>query len=582
MAEPEPSETRSAALVLRALADLAHSDGVGYRPGRLEVSQADIAGGLRTLLAETELVERPQLDVLDRIRADMAEYLRKGDQDPAALGVNGVTIGHLRAFAAAAREFYEAAPWRHLEDADLVEVIAPQPPDGLGLASVMGAGGREYGLGFFWTRRQHDQLMATGDPRSLMTKRGVWSLTFGSVEDIPVSDADLWEEADLPLAGQAAHPFLAHFGSGMRAKRPTPKAWAFVEGLLRALARTTEQEMDTGRWTKPVETIDGPCEYELALPLLVEPSKKSKGVQPSGMLDRRIVERGFVDISRATQGMEFESIDEFQSFLDENFTDREQSMKPARTPLEQAQDLAFEALEARGRRQLQLLRKALEVCSDCADAYILLAERESSPERALAWYARGVAAGERVLGSSRLTEDVGEFWGLVDTRPYMRALFGVAESLEAAGRIEEACGHYAELLRLNPNDNQGARYSLAQCLLHLGRVPDLETLLGKYDEPLAHWRYLGALAAFAREGNAPGARDRLAAAHKANPHVRKFLLGAVPIPEDQPDCFSPGGLEEAVIVASEMLDAWKRIPGALSWLSEHTGPSATARKRKQR
>jgi len=43
----------------------------------------------------------------------------------------GMTIGRVRAFAEAAAEFYRAAPWRYLSDADLIEVELPKPPRGM-------------------------------------------------------------------------------------------------------------------------------------------------------------------------------------------------------------------------------------------------------------------------------------------------------------------------------------------------------------------------------------------------------------------------------------------------------------------
>ena len=64
----------------------------------------------------------------------------------------------------------------------------------------------------------------------------------------------------------------------------------------------------------------------------------------------------------------------------------------------------------------------------------------------------------------------------------MRARFGLAESLTAAGRIDEAITHYQELLRLNPNDNQGVRYVLLPKLLAAGRDVEAARLLKAYDE----------------------------------------------------------------------------------------------------
>src|SRR5947209_3453571 len=152
------------------------------------------------------------------------------------------------------------------------------------------------------------------------------------------------------------------------------------------------------------------------------------------------------------------------------------------TPLEQAQDKMYEAWEARSRKaRVRLAREALAISPDCADAYVLLAEETArTPDEALKLYEEGVRAGERALGPEAFAEDAGNFWGILETRPYMRARAGVAECLWAMGEAGRAVEHFRELLRLNPGDNQGNRYPLARLLLQEGRDEELDALLGEY------------------------------------------------------------------------------------------------------
>lgn len=77
----------------------------------------------------------------------------------------------------------------------------------------------------------------------------------------------------------------------------------------------------------------------------------------------------------------------------------------------------------------------------------------------------------------------------------MRAWSALAETLWALGRQEEAVGHQSELLRLNPNDNQGIRYRQAECLLALARYEELDELFAAYeDDAAAAFAYTKALA----------------------------------------------------------------------------------------
>lgn len=88
--------------------------------------------------------------------------------------------------------------------------------------------------------------------------------------------------------------------------------------------------------------------------------------------------------------------------------------------------LVYRACEETNERwRVQLAKEALAVCPDCADACILLAEHARSRKEALRLYEQGVAAGERALGPKAFQDEVGGFWGVIETRPYMRARLGL-------------------------------------------------------------------------------------------------------------------------------------------------------------
>jgi hypothetical protein len=247
------------------------------------------------------------------------------------------------------------------------------------------------------------------------------------------------------------------------------------------------------------------------------------------------------------------------------------------TPLGKAQALMYRAFEeADEQKRIQLARDALAIAADCADAYVLLAEHSTSRKEALRLYEQGVAAGERALGPEALQRDVGHFWGILDTRPYMRARLGLAHALWTAGRRDEAVEHLQDMLRLNPGDNQGVRYTLAGFLLFLDRDDDLDRLLQQYaDEGSAAWAYTRALLAFRRHGDCPQARQVLKEARKTNKHVPAYLLGEKFPPTAPPGYYSPGDESEALNYIGSFLAAWKSTPGAVAWLREN----APARKK---
>jgi hypothetical protein len=183
-------------------------------------------------------------------------------------------------------------------------------------------------------------------------------------------------------------------------------------------------------------------------------------------------------------------------------------------------------------------------------------------------------------------EEVGHFWGIMETRPYMRARHGLAEVLWHMDERQTAIAHLKDLLRLNPGDNQGIRYILAGRLLAVGDDAALEHLLAAYpDEAGALWAYTRALHAFRRHGAGPQADRALRRAFAANAYVPPYLLGARPFPKQLPSYYGIGDENEAVVYLVESVEGWLETPGALEWLSavlHRTKPSSTKQPRRTR
>jgi len=191
-----------------------------------------------------------------------------------------------------------------------------------------------------------------------------------------------------------------------------------------------------------------------------------------------------------------------------------------------------------------------------------------SPQEAKELYEQGVQAGERALGPQAFEEDVGHFWGILETRPYMRARAGLAQALWAPGERDQAIAHYTDMLRLNPGDNQGIRYVLANCLLRERDDEALEKLLDQFkDDAMAEWLYTRALLLFRREGPGRKANAALKKALQENKFVPAYLLGTKRLPRQLPAYIGFGDENEAVSYAAGALDVWRETPGAIEWLS---------------
>lgn len=310
--------------------------------------------------------------------------------------------------------------------------------------------------------------------------------------------------------------------------------------------------------------------------------RRASGPTEPSLPDRRLMEQQMSAITRLLAERDFASIEEANAYLREALVEGHLPTPAPATPLEEAQEVIYQALEATGKRRLDLARKALTISPDCADAYVLLAEAATTPAAARRLYEQGVQAGERALGPEAFTADSGHFWGIVETRPYMRARQGLAEVLWHLGEREAAIAHLQDMLRLNPGDNQGLRYALASWLLTVGDDAALERLLAAYpDEAGTHWAYTRALLTFRRQGSGVTADRALRQALRANPHVPAYLLGAKPFPAQPPDHYGIGDDNEAVIYLAEAAEGWLETPEAPEWLAaalKRLRPSSSASK----
>jgi len=567
----QPRDELDFAVAVDALVDFAAGQYAGYRPGKLEVNDRALAEHLSGLLADANIrVEhRHRLLMIDRCIEDMTKFMFKGKPvPPGYLQGKGVTPERVQAFAEAARDFYEAAPWQDLSNEDLIEIESPRTDDAFRFALVLGNAGYEFGLGFYRSQDHFWDSHNADDPRKyFLAVGGVWSLTFGDITLIPFSDADLWEDLALPVAGDNAYPVAMRFEPPSRMRRPSADVLSFLEGLMRALAATTEDEMDAGRWTKQVTTSNGAVEYVLSLPFLLKPPDHRE-LYEHGLVDRRAMEAMHTQVDRFVAEKDFDDIEELNQAIKKEFVGKPLAptkYKP-RTPLEEAQDLCFKAFDSAGRQRISLARTAIQICADCTDAYVILAESAATPQKAGEFYVAGVEAGKRALGEEFFQENSGHFWSMAGTRPFMRSLCGLAQAQVDMGQVDRAIANYQELLRLNPGDNQGVRYSLLPLLLAQNRHEEAEKLLdGFADDVMAIWQYGRALMTFRKDGDMPAARRQLQQAIAANRHVPQYLLGDAEIDRD-PGGYSIGSDEEAIICARECAPAFQAIPGSLDWL----------------
>jgi tetratricopeptide (TPR) repeat protein len=240
---------------------------------------------------------------------------------------------------------------------------------------------------------------------------------------------------------------------------------------------------------------------------------------------------------------------------------------------------------SRAEREAQALA-ALEICPLCADAYSVLAADAETPARARQLFALGVAAAELALGPENMARYRGRFWFYLDSRPYLRARFGLAMRLVALGDDAGAISHFKAMLDLNPGDNQGARYPLLAALLRRDDKDSVAALLETIgEEGSLAWVYTRALMAFRGRGDDHPEVEALGrAALAANPHVPTLLASGLPLSRPHPHS-AMGGPEDAADFVLHYGGSWRETPGAVKWIADLAGfelPPAGKRRSKPR
>ena len=280
-------------------------------------------------------------------------------------------------------------------------------------------------------------------------------------------------------------------------------------------------------------------------------------------------ERSIAKLMQEIQKQDFENVDQLNEFMKTMQGKSLDDLPESTTDKDRSQDLVLEAYDETPTKGRKLIKQALELDPDNADAYNYLASLETDVDKALALYRQAVEAGERALGEEFMEENKGHFWGMIETRPYMRAKSGVADCLYAKNRINASVEIYREMIELNPNDNQGVRYLLATILLSKKDLSDYESFIKKFDgEDNAIWHYNNALYHFKKTGKSTKSDKALLKAYNNNPHVGDYMLGLKEIPNEPPQFIGRGDENEAIAYIFDAIHTWGKTKDALDWMYE--------------
>lgn len=229
------------------------------------------------------------------------------------------------------------------------------------------------------------------------------------------------------------------------------------------------------------------------------------------------------------------------------------------------------------KRAATYFRRALEIDPHHADAHnhlgiaLLEARKAKDAER---HFRAAVEGGERHVE----LHDGQAPWGVLENRPFLRALGNLALCLAEQRKWSEAIAIHRRMLELNPNDNQGVRYLIGVEYLQAG---DDESAIAAFERCAREevgCAFGLALARLRAQGPSADVGEALLLGFAENRYVAPMLLGEpwtlldafhgtnMSEPEWVADVVqAQGALWRKVAGGAEAIRFWWNAPAVVSW-----------------
>ena len=199
------------------------------------------------------------------------------------------------------------------------------------------------------------------------------------------------------------------------------------------------------------------------------------------------------------------------------------------TILDDAYELLEKAENAKSKKQaIKYAKEAYEKCPECFDAIIFQCDLEENGIKRMKLLDAGLKTEKNRLIKEKYfdKENIGHFYGIFETRPYIRGLVIKAEYLLEEGKLRQAESVCNEVLKLNANDNMGARYLLMAIYATLEEENDMLKLYKKYPEEDLEMLF-PLFAIYYKNGNDKKAKEYLKRIDKCNQNFVKFFNGTI-------------------------------------------------------
>lgn len=233
------------------------------------------------------------------------------------------------------------------------------------------------------------------------------------------------------------------------------------------------------------------------------------------------------------------------------------------------------AQEAKSQRErLKWIRKAREIEPDHVDAALaeieMTAKNPYEEEMLLCELQQKAEKHLREQGDF-CKETVGDFWLIVETRPYMRVCHAYVETLLMNRKMRLAAKECESMLRLCTSDNLGIRYTLIHIYARLEEEKAAQKFFKKCGEEWGTQFPLAMALLFYKIGKEVEARQYLQMLLDNNKDTKKFFSGYGTskmesyISQMRPYAYQPNTMEELLLSFTDHAYAYEDVHAFFFW-----------------
>ena len=226
---------------------------------------------------------------------------------------------------------------------------------------------------------------------------------------------------------------------------------------------------------------------------------------------------------------------------------------------------------------LKYAKKALKLDPNSIDAQTAVIEISAKSETEMVRdYARAVQKATKSMEKEGYFEEeyIGDFWGVLETRPYMRLRAKYIMALVNCGMIGQARDECEEMLRLCEGDNLGMRYRLMHIYTYFEDEDAALSLHKRFDSYDETEMLLPLSLLYYKKGDYAKSTQYLRKLSRANKDLKKFLRIYLGYDDEDFDDMSfeygyrPGTIEELELEERDNEFLFETMDAYMEWALE--------------